>query len=139
MKRVLFFALAAVALSACEKEDHDHDHHDHGDSNDPIVIAFTSPTENQVYNFGDAVSVTGTISRASVIHGYTVEIINQSNQDSVLYTNNVHSHDSQLQFNDTWTHNLPDTSTVLIRVVALGDHEGTTSETLTRTVVCNGQ
>lgn len=139
MKRILFFALAALAFVSCDKEDHDHDHHHHGSSTDPITIAFTSPADNQVYEFNDVVSITGTISRASVVHGYTVELINQSDQDAVLYSNDVHSHDSQLQFNDSWTHNLTDTSTILVRVTAFGDHEGTTSEVLTRTIVCNGQ
>ncbi|PWL23500.1 MAG: hypothetical protein DCO96_15695 [Fluviicola sp. XM-24bin1] len=139
MKQIIYFAFAAIAITACQKEEvvdeHNHDH----SSNEPISITFNSPNENETFNFNEEVSVSGWISRNGQIHGYTVELINQSNQDSVLYSHDVHDHGSEMEFSDLWTNNLQDTSSVLIRITAFGDHEASTSEIATRLITCNGQ
>lgn len=141
MKKLIFPILAVSALLvSCNKEvddttDHDHDHQHTAE----ITISVTNPTENSAFDFGQTVTIDGTIASNMTIHGYTVTLINNSNQDSVLYLNEVHSHDSNLTVSDTWTNDLADTSNVTLRIVALGNHEGTVSETFTRSLVCNGQ
>jgi len=139
MKHIFIIALSAIALTACNKDEPGDGHdHDHGE-NDPIMITFNTPNENESFDFNEVVTAEGWIMRASNVHGYTVELLNQSNQDSVLYTHEVHDHGNELHFNDTWTNDLSDTSTVMIRIVAFGDHEANTSETATCIVTCNGQ
>lgn len=103
-----------------------------------ITINLTSPAENSSFEPSTVVSIIGNIHSNQTIHGYSVELINTSNNDSLLFSNNVHSHHSTLSFNSSWTNNLSDTSNVLIRITALGDHEGVASETLNRTIHCIG-
>ncbi len=138
MKQIIFFALAAIVLLGCEKEDVGGNNVNPTGS-DAITITFNTPNENESFDFNEVVSVTGWVSKASQVHGYTLELINQSNQDSVLYSHDVHDHGAQIEMNDTWTNNLSDTSNVLIRVTAFGDHEGNTSEIAERSITCNGQ
>lgn len=139
MKHILILALGALTLTACNKDEPGDGHnHDHGGGN-PIMFTFNTPNENESFDFNQAVTAEGWITSTSGVHGYIIELLNQSNQDSVLYTHEVHDHGNELQFNDTWTNNLQDTSTVMIRIVAFGDHEAITSDTATRIVTCNGQ
>lgn len=139
MKRILFFALAAIALTACNKEEMGDDHdHDHEHNSDPITITIATPTDNETFDYNDVVAVTGTISRTSEIHGYSVELIDETTQD-VLFTDDVHAHGTDLTINKSWTNTIAATSTVLVRVTAFGNHEGTETEVATKTITCNQQ
>jgi len=103
-----------------------------------ISVNLTSPFENSTFQISEVVSITGTISSNETIHGYTVELFNASNNDSLLFSSNVHSHDATLNFTYSWTHNLSVTSDVVVRVTALGDHQGLKSEVLNRSIQCLG-
>lgn len=139
MKNILYFLFALIILS-CKKDNHDnhhdHDHHNHGDVF--ISISLTSPTEAASFDVSDVVSITGSISADGTIHGYSVELINTSNADSVLFLNDVHAHDEMLTISEAWTNNLSETSTVTVRITAYADHAGENTKILNRTIQCNG-
>ena len=132
----LITLLFISTLFSCEKEVIN----DTDDSQDHVVITInlTTPAENSSFEPSDVVSIAGSINSNQTIHGYSVELINASNNDSVLFANNVHSHDATLNFNYSWTNNLTLNSNVLVRITALGDHEGLISEVLNRNIQCNG-
>lgn len=136
MKNILFFLFVLIIVS-CKKDNHDdHDHHHHDDI--VITISLTSPAESASFDVSDVVNITGDITADGTIHGYTVELINVSNADSILFSNDVHSHDESLSISETWTNNLSDTSNVIVRITAFSDHEGENAEVLNRSIQCNG-
>jgi hypothetical protein len=137
MKNTLFISMMALLIVACNKKEPG-ENNPSNIGNESIAITINTPNENESFDFNETVSVEGWVIGTSHVHGYTVELINQSNQDSILYSHEVHDHGNELQFQETWTNNLSDTSTVLIRVEAFGDHEGGSSETITRGITCNG-
>ncbi|XOV67630.1 MAG: hypothetical protein ACFHU9_00390 [Fluviicola sp.] len=137
MKNTLFISMVALLLAACNKNE-PWDNTSSNNGNESIAITFNTPNENESFDFNETVNVEGWVIGTSHVHGYTVELINQSNQDSILYSHEVHDHGNELQFIESWTNNLSDTSDVLIRIEAFGDHEGGSSETITRVITCNG-
>jgi hypothetical protein len=135
MKNTLLIILALVLFSC--KKDKEHDHH-HYDDDIEITITLTSPQENAVFEVNDPVQVLGSISATGEIHGYIVELINNTNNDSVLYTKNLHTHGELLNFNELWTNNLSITSDVTVKITAFANHEGTNIDVLNRQIQCNG-
>lgn len=135
MKQFILFAATGLLLFACNKEEQNTS----GQGPSAIVITLDTPNENAAFDFGEQVSISGSISSVNTIHGYTVKLINLSNQDSVLFLSEVHTHNKTVPFAEVWENNLSDTSSVAVEIIALGNHEGTVSETITRSIVCNGQ
>lgn len=135
MKTLVSVLLIAPVLSGCKKENGNNVQQG---APEQLTISLSNPTEQQEFQNGATVNISGTITWNQAVHGYTLELINTSNQDSVLFLSEVHTHENAVPFDGSWVHDLQDTSAVLLRVTAIGDHQATVTETLTRSITCLG-
>ncbi len=139
MKNVKFVLIALgalVALNSCKKDEDDHDH-DHDEENKSMQVTIDSPTEGQNFNLGEDVTISGSASANFEMHGYEVKLINESNNDSILFENFTHQHEENISFSETWTNNVDDHSDIRVEVSSLGDHEGTEKETESVHIHCH--
>jgi hypothetical protein len=135
MKTFVSGLMITLVLTGCNK---DNGTNVQQGAPEQLTISLSNPAENQEFQNGAPVSISGTITWNQAVHGYTLELINTSNQDSVLFLSEVHTHDNAVPFDGSWVNDLQDTSAVLLRVTAIGDHQGTITETTSRNIWCIG-
>lgn len=111
----IILSLSAVSCKKDKKEDET--------PKEAPVFTMTSPTENQVYQFGDTVKIKGTISAAYDMHGYNVKLLNVASNMNVL-NQGYHEHGSTFVVNEAWKNTVTDTTQMKITIDAAIDHDG---------------
>lgn len=117
-----------LALANCKKDDHDDHDHDTTETKQMNVV-INNPTADQMFELNDVVTISGSITANFDMHGYEVKLFNESNSDSLMFESFKHGHGESLDFNESWTNTVFDSSDVRVEVSALGDHEGNLKET----------
>lgn len=111
--------LSLVFVSACKKEDDDHSHDTSGDTAKP-VINMSSPNDMQMYNNGDTVKITGTVTDAS-LHELLIKIVRDSD-GVVLFQETPTVHDmTSFNINSKWKSAVTDHTNASV-VVLVEDH-----------------
>lgn len=87
------------------------------------TITVQSPVENDTIKGGTSFTVTGTITGNTIMHGYSIQVYNQLDQD-VVHDQTHHEHSTSFAVNETVTHTLSDTIPLRLVLEAAGDHEG---------------
>jgi hypothetical protein len=90
------------------------------------TITITSPTTNQVVNFGQTLNITGTINGLTTLHGFTINI-RQQGDTTRIFTNKIHVHQANIEIAETWA--VPVTQTnkdYELEVIGYLDHAGNT-------------
>ena len=116
------------AIVACKKKE---------EATPVATITLITPTENQIFNAGDTLHVTGAISADGDMHGYSVKIQNLTSGETVL-NQDYDLHQASFVINETWKNTVTDTTQVKITIDAVLDHEGNL-KTLDRIVTCYPQ
>ena len=126
MKKILFISLILSAFVACKKKEEE--------ATPVATISIATPTENQIFNAGDTLHVTGTVSADGEMHGYSVKIQNLKSGEIVL-NQDYDIHQASFVLNESWINTVADTTQVKITVDAVLDHEGNL-KSLDRIVTC---
>lgn len=133
IRSIFLFAALVSSLAACKKEDNTTDDQP---EEKHMEITVQNPVQESVYEYNEVITVSGSIQSNFDAHGYIVRLWNSSNNDSLLYEVDGHEHGEAIDFNETWTNNLNDTSEVRIEVIASSDHQGTYTESEELMVTC---
>ena len=131
--KYLILLLIVSSLFSCRKKVSNTDQ-----NNSIITINLTSPAENSIFEPNDQVLIVGKISSHQFIHYYTIELLNASNNNSTLFSDNVHSHDTIINFNYSWPNNVTFDSDIVVKITAYADHQGNISKEVNRSIQCNG-
>lgn len=119
MKKTFFLIIGAVCtLAACKKEDVQ------TTEEKSVDITVTNPSEGQMFMNGLEVSLEGTIESNFEMHGYAITFYNESNNDSILFETDSHSHGTMFNLHAHWTNNVTDHSNVRIEIIADDSHSG---------------
>ena len=113
--KYLSILLLVVVIVACKKSS--------GDSTKP-VINVTSPNANQVFNAGQVIPISATISDNSELHEVSLEIVNKGTS-AVLIHNHYHVDVMTYNLNDTYTAGAGITYKMKIEAM---DHSGNKAE-----------
>lgn len=113
------FALMAIIFivfaGSCKNDD------------DPIVstadIVVSTPAEGSMFEQGETIHITGTITTEGELHGYEIYIRNISD-NSVAFSFEEHAHGKSLTFDEQWVNNVTDHSDMELEVIAILSHEG---------------
>lgn len=136
MKKVNFLFIGliiVIVLTNCKKEVSDDST---SDETKQITVVINTPIAEQVYNFNNVVTVSGSITANFDMHGYEIKLYNESNSDSLMFESFTHGHGESMNFSKTWTNNVSDHSDVRVEVSALSDHEGIERETEVVHIYC---
>lgn len=115
-------SLSIVMLASCKKDD-DHDHGSGTTVPDP-VFTFSTLIENDTIQASEVVSMLGTITYGTEMHGYAVKIHNHTTETD-LFSADYHEHGASYNVNESWTNNVTDTSEIEVSIAAAIDHTGT--------------
>ena len=122
MKKSLLLIIGlSLAVVSCKKEEVE------PEVEKSVDITLTNPTAGEMFMNGAEVSLEGTIEANFELHGYSITFYNESNNDSILFETDSHSHETMYNLHAHWTNNVTDHSNVRIEVIVDGDH--TTGET----------
>jgi hypothetical protein len=93
-------------------------------------VLIKSPSEGEVFQFGDIVPVEVEISGAEEIHGWALYLVNWSLEEpQVIWNNALHIHNESMTVSDEWLNEVLIDSEIELTVVAYLDHEGNTITT----------
>ena len=106
-------AISTTILFACKKSD---------DAPAAAKLTIESPLPHQAFHFGDTVRIQGTASHVASLHGYSVSILNSSND--TLFYGQEHTHATQLEIDEAWVNNQSAAQELKIVVVVPVNHEG---------------
>ncbi len=126
MKKIQVYLLAgalfSITLSACKKSE--------PTTVDPVVteakITVDNPQTSADYAPGALVTINGKIENTAEMHGYKIVLL-QKSDSTELFSKEVHEHNTEIDFNESWTNNLPADADVQLQVIAVLDHDGHTS------------
>lgn len=90
-----FLLIFTAAFSSCNNDDDVHV--------EPATaeITLTAPTDGAILNAGQSVAITGTITSSKEVHGYKI-FVRQKSDSKVLFTKDIHDHNTSITFNETW-------------------------------------
>ena len=140
MKNLIKLMLV-VLFTACTKEIEAPDYNiDHGGytPNYKIDVNIISPEESELITHGETIEIKGEITGNFLMHGYSIRLYNKSNNDSLLYVKNRHTHGDLIQFNGNWTNNLAEDQTLELEIFVVGNHEQTADEAKTIQLYAQG-
>jgi hypothetical protein len=121
---ISLFVLLSITLFSCKK-----DKEDHVDFSGSISV--TAPAANDTITGGNSFTVTGNITGNIEMHGYMITVYNQNDQ-SIVYSNTIHSHSESYTLNETVTHTLTASTPLRLVIDVEVDHDG---ESLTKEVL----
>lgn len=91
-----------------------------------VSMSITSPESGKTYKKNDVVNIKAEISYISQMHGYTVEI--QDETGKTVYQNEGHTHGDKITINETWTDTLSGNHELTLILDAIIDHENNTKQ-----------
>jgi len=135
--KIIMLGLSVIlALTNCKKDNHDDNDPDTTETKQMNVV-INNPTADQMFELNDVVTISGSITANFDMHGYEIKLFNESNSDSLMFESFTHGHGESLDFNESWTNTVSDSSDVRVEVSALGDHEGNLKEIETVQIHCH--
>ena len=121
MKQILsFIIITGLFFTACTNQKDDVE-----DTSPRALIQFESPTQGGFYQSGDSVTIKGTASYTSTLHGYDL-IIRKATDTTKLYFQHFHDHKTTVQLNAKWKAENISNTNLQAEVVLYLDHEGHT-------------
>lgn len=131
---IAYFTIISLTFIACKKDDDNNNNNDdHSEVGDPI-ISITSFNDGDTIQPAATFLMTGTVTYTSEMHGYEIVLHNHKTMQDV-FTKSEHDHETSYSFNESWTNNVTDTSTVMFTLKAVKDHDGSIT-TKTMHVIC---
>ncbi len=93
---------------------------------EPTAVTFdiSDPVAGTMYGKGDTVFINGMISYDVEMHGYEINIINTSNNDTVVFNKHAHSDSKMFHIHEHWVNNVSGHSNMTLSIEALTDHSG---------------
>jgi len=114
MKNLKFvFISLTVLLISCNK-------HNNATT---ATINFLEPTAGDTLQFGEELHAEGTIKGDGELHGYSLNIINQTTSATLL-SKSASDHAETYSFHEHWINNMTDTTNVKILVEVEINHDG---------------
>jgi hypothetical protein len=114
MKNLKFvFISLTVLLISCHK-------HNNATT---ATINFLEPTAGDTLQFGEELHAEGTIKGDGELHGYSLNIINQTTSATLL-SKSASDHAETYSFHEHWINNMTDTTNVKILVEVEINHDG---------------
>jgi hypothetical protein len=114
MKNLKFvFISLTVLLISCHK-------HNNATT---ATINFLEPTAGDTLQFGEELHAEGTIKGDGELHGYSLNIINQTTTATLL-SKSASDHAETYSFHEHWINNVTDTTNVKILVEVEINHDG---------------
>jgi hypothetical protein len=114
MKNLKFvFISLTVLLISCHK-------HNNATT---ATINFLEPTAGDTLQFGEELHAEGTIKCDGELHGYSLNIINQTTSATLL-SKSASDHAETYSFHEHWINNVTDTTNVKILVEVEINHDG---------------
>lgn len=89
---------------------------------DSATVNIMHPVEGTMYNLNDTVHIHGSISHTEELHGYHLELINMSENDTVVYTLMNHDHETSYSLNGMWVNNVTGHSNMKLRLEVTKTH-----------------
>lgn len=126
-KKITILIFAALALYACQEEEQP-------PKKNQAVIEMTSPAEGAEFEFGEMVSIEGTVAGEASLHGYQVVVADAAGKQ--LFQTDEHTHSVELAIDEEWVNDVPETGYVTITITVALDHDGGT-ETEAIKILCN--
>lgn len=93
-----------------------------------LAVTIFNPNEGDEVQHEKELTIQGEIIGNFELHGYSIELINTSNADSVLLNINAHKHGKTIPFSTSWKNKLSVDSDLALIVTGYGDHAGYLSE-----------
>lgn len=90
-----------------------------------VSFSIAAPTDGGMYGLNDTVKMQATITTALSIHGYRVQIVNQTNNNEEVFLAEEHAHTSPLNIDEVWVNNVSSHSDMLFILTAIVDHDET--------------
>jgi hypothetical protein len=87
------------------------------------TINFLEPTAGDTLQFGEELHAEGTIKGDGELHGYSLNIINQTTSATLL-SKSASDHAETYSFHEHWINNVTDTTNVKILVEVEINHDG---------------
>ena len=113
--KLLFLSFSlSITLFSCHK---------HEDEASTATITFMEPSENDTIAFGSEIHVEGTVTGDAELHGYTIGIVNTTD-NSTVFSVGSSSHASSYAFHEHWMNNVTDTLNMRVTVEAILTHDG---------------
>ncbi len=90
------------------------------------VITINEPLANAMFNLNEEVHIDVDITASFEMHGYIVELINETSGE-VVWSADAHDHATSFHVHDHWVNNVTDHSDMKLKVTAELDHDGNIS------------
>lgn len=120
MKKFIIYSgiVLGIMLSvfSCKKND---------DHTNEATITIAKPLAGAMYDQGDTVYIQATITAAEAMHGWEVNLTNESNAS--LFSADVHDHAATYNIDTFWVNTIAVTNHVKVEVKAEIDHDGNTA------------
>lgn len=89
-----------------------------------VEISFTSPEAHTTYGLNDTVHIHGSVSYVEEMHGYHLQLVNTSVNDTVVYEIHNHDHMSAYSIHGMWVNNVTTHSDMELRITVEKSHDG---------------
>lgn len=133
---ILVLLLSGISLQSCKKEgctDETAKNYDSKAKTDDgsceyepnFTFNITSPEDHKTFMLGDTVHIEAMFETIDEVHGYSVKIINLSNNNEEVYVMEEHAHDSPIHIHAMWVNNVADHSDMRLDIAVQIDHDGT--------------
>ncbi|MCO4806177.1 MAG: hypothetical protein KC456_06250 [Flavobacteriales bacterium] len=130
--------MGALSLQSCKKEgcmdetatNYDADAEKDDESceyppEDEITFAITSPEEHKTFMLGDTIHVSSMFETTAEVHGYSIQIINTSKHDEVVFSAEEAAHESPVHMHAMWVNDVTMHSDMSLKIAVEVDHDGT--------------
>jgi len=131
-------AVSSLSLNSCKKEgctdetalnydseaDKDDDSCEYEEVPE-ITFDITSPAEHTTFMLGDTVHISSMFETTGEVHGYSVKIINLSNNNEEVFSKEEHAHESPIHIHEMWVNNVTMHSDMRLDITVEIDHDGT--------------
>lgn len=116
---VLTFAVSVLFSASCKKKEE-------APAPEPekVVFSMVSPSEGQTFHHGDSVFIRFSTSFSTTLHGFEVKIVNESDNDAVVFDKHLHKHGTKIEIDTFWVNNVHHHSDMHLEIGAIKDHEG---------------
>ncbi|MEZ4720400.1 MAG: hypothetical protein R2813_00820 [Flavobacteriales bacterium] len=137
---VMALSMAAFTFSSCKKEGcmdetatnydaeakKDDGNCEYADPEPVIKFTISSPEEHSTFNLGETVHISATYETTEEVHGYSIKIINNSDNDDVVFSKEEHAHESPVHIHEEWVNNVTIHSDMTLEISITTDHDGGT-------------
>lgn len=109
----VFFVAAILLFSSCKKEN---------SVDGEVQITILNPKSGDVFQHGDTIQFSVEVEADFELHGYSLRLLNQSNDNELVFGTHSHSHDTRFTLSHTWVNNVEDHSDMRFEVEIVRSH-----------------